>query len=37
MTGSAVTTDATGPNPSRGTWDLIRPFLNGNCGTTFGP
>jgi hypothetical protein len=37
MTGSAVTTDATGPNPTRGTWDLIRPFLNGNCGTTFAP
>jgi hypothetical protein len=36
LTGTAVTTNAVGGNtPSRPTWDLIRPYLNGNCGTSF--
>jgi hypothetical protein len=37
LTGTAVTNNAVGPNATRNTWALIRPWLNGNCGTNFAP
>ncbi len=37
LTGSAVTTGVVGGSATRGTWDLIQPFLNAHCGTNFAP
>jgi hypothetical protein len=37
LTGSSVTNNAIGANATRTTWEQIRPYLNGNCGTNFGP
>ena len=37
LTGSAVTDNAVGANPSRSTWAQIQPYLNGNCGSSFAP
>jgi len=36
MTGDAVTMNALGASPSRGTWAAIRGYLNSTCGATFG-
>jgi len=35
LTGTNVTDNALGANPTRSTWAQIRPYLNGNCGTNF--
>jgi hypothetical protein len=35
LTGSAVTNNATGAQAKRTSWEQIRSFLNGNCGTSF--
>ena len=35
FTGSAVTDNATAGNATRGTWALLQPYLNGNCGASF--
>ncbi|MEO8135665.1 MAG: hypothetical protein ABI831_17015 [Betaproteobacteria bacterium] len=37
LTGTAVTSNAVGNGATRATWAQIRPYLNGNCGTSFGP
>lgn len=37
LTGTAVTNAALGTNATRADWNSIRSFLNGSCGTTFGP
>ena len=37
LTGTSATNGAIGPNASRATWTLIRAYLNGNCGSSFGP
>lgn len=37
LTGPAATSGVIGLNATRTTWTEIRPFLNNNCGTTFGP
>jgi len=37
LTGAAVTGGAIGAMPSRSDWASIRTYLNGNCGTSFGP
>ena len=36
LTGTVVTNNAIGSgSPTRTTWAQIRPFLNGNCGSSF--
>ncbi|MBK7473636.1 MAG: hypothetical protein IPI73_26365 [Betaproteobacteria bacterium] len=37
LTGPSVTNGAVGQNATRATWELIRPYLNGNCGGAFPP
>ena len=37
LTGTAVTTGALGATPTRGSWSVIRQYLNANCGTSFAP
>lgn len=37
LTGSAVTDNAVGGSAKRSDWASIRTYLNGNCGTGFGP
>jgi hypothetical protein len=37
LTGTPVTNGAIGSGATRTTWAQIRPYLNGNCGTSFGP
>jgi hypothetical protein len=37
MTGSSVTNLATGGGATRDTWELVRTYLNGNCGSNFSP
>jgi uncharacterized protein DUF1566 len=37
LTGTSVTNNAIGGNPTRSTWGQIQPYLNTNCGTTFAP
>ena len=37
LTGTSVTGGAVGGGATRATWAQIRPYLNGNCGTSFAP
>ncbi|MBK8739582.1 MAG: hypothetical protein IPM02_08600 [Betaproteobacteria bacterium] len=37
LTGTAVTNNAVGASPTRGTWSLIQSYLNTNCGTNLAP
>ena len=37
LTGNAVTGGAMGGGATRTDWTVIRSFVNGNCGTSFGP
>ena len=37
LTGPTVTNNALGTGAVRNTWDLIRAYLNGNCGANFSP
>ena len=36
LTGAAVLNNAVGSNANRGTWPVIRAYLNATCGTAFG-
>ncbi len=37
LTGASVTAGAVGAGATRSSWPAIRGYLNGNCGTSFGP
>lgn len=37
LTGSSIAAKATNPTAPRNVWDLVRPYLNGSCGTNLAP